>query len=98
MTYDAIVDAITAKVRRISINSTPMEERYQYWYVGITHDVNKRKAEHEGEGEKTSGWESWTAVDMDTALRVEKHFMDLGMRPGEQRYNRDYNQNKVYVF
>lgn len=96
MTYDDIVNAILEKIRKI-LPDKPIEEKYKLWYVGITHDVKERRESHKNAGKNTVTWESWTAIDKETARRVEKHFLDLGMDPKEQRYNSDYNQNKVYV-
>ena len=95
MTYDDIVDAIEEKIRKISPDKTA-EERYKMWYIGITHDVEERKEDHKDDN--LVAWESWTAIDKETALKVEKHFINLGMRPKVQRHNNNYDQKIVYVF
>lgn len=53
---------------------------YSDFYVGITNDVQRRLfIEHNVLKEK-SWWIYRTAIDCDTARKVEKYFLEKGMR------------------
>ena len=91
LNFDELVVAINGVVWRYP--STQLGD----WYIGITNKPERRKDEREREGLNTKAWHWWTAIDEDTAIRVEKYFLKRGMKggPGEDE---DTIQNKVYIF
>ena len=55
---------------------------YHLWYIGITDDLERRKAEHDSAGDSTKYWQSWKADTETIARNVEKYFLDKGMKGG----------------
>jgi hypothetical protein len=64
---------------------------YSIWTIGVTDDPERRKEEHNN----PRFWSHWPADSEAVARRVEKHFLDKGMKgaPGGGG-SADY----VYVF
>ena len=64
---------------------------YSSWTIGITDDPNRRNREHNN----PKRWHHWRADTEAIARRVEKHFIDKGMKGdiggGE-------SPNYVYIF
>ena len=49
MNAQYIEDEINKKVKHIGINDKPnmqLSEKYRYWIIGITNDLDRRKGEH----------------------------------------------------
>jgi len=53
---------------------------YKIWTIGITDDPERRKSEHNSEGENTTYWKDWKADTETIARNIEKHFLDKGMK------------------
>lgn len=64
---------------------------YSVWTIGITDDPNRRRAEHGN----PQTWYHWNAVSESSARRIEKYFLDKGMKgaPGG-----GISPNYVYIF
>ena len=98
MNEQRIIEEINKKVSNTSIKtkpSLPLSAKYRYWYVGITDDARRRKAEHESEGNDTQYWNSWPADNGAVARYVERHFLELGMDGGT---GGGTNANLVYIY
>ena len=71
------------------------KQYYSEFYIGITDDIERSLEEHA----LSKGWNwyiSQTAVDTDTARRVEKYFLDKGMR-GKKK-EKDKHSTIVYCY
>lgn len=68
---------------------------YSIWTIGITNDPERRKNEHENEGENVTHWSHWRADSESIARKVEGHFLDKGMKGGG---GGGENPRYVYVF
>jgi predicted GIY-YIG superfamily endonuclease len=55
---------------------------YSDWYIGITDDTKRRRAEHENEGKICIYWSDWKADSEAIARNVEAYFIDRGMKGG----------------
>ncbi len=55
---------------------------FSLWYIGITEDLVRRKAEHESEGKDTKFWKEWEADTETIARNVENYFLNKGMKGG----------------
>lgn len=87
MKAKAIINAIDALV------VTPI--LYKTWTIGVTDDLDRRRAEHKRDGKKTSRWRYWNADTERDARAVERHFLARGMQGGSGGAGQaDY----VYVF
>ena len=77
-----MINEIKVKVEKVSIDGQhpPLSQKYPSWYIGITDDPDERKADHKSKGVDVSYWRSWPADSESIARRVERHFLDLGMR------------------
>ena len=98
MNAQAIADAINEKVSSIGITdrpNLPLSEKYEYWTIGVTNDLNRRKAEHINDGENVKHWRGWPADTENIARTVEKYFLDRGMQGGSGGGTRP---NRVYIF
>ena len=58
------------------------EKSYSIWTIGITDDVERRKGEHESDGENTKYWQHWKADSETIARNVEAYFLEKGMKGG----------------
>lgn len=73
--YQTIVDEITEYIRKSD------KRRYSDFYIGITNDVRRRLfKEHQVKEDGGMWWIYRTAKDKETARRVERHFLSLGMK------------------
>ncbi len=68
---------------------------YSIWTIGITDDPDRRKSEHESDGENTKHWKQWRADTAAIARDVEKHLIDKGMKGGPGGRG---SPNYVYIF
>jgi hypothetical protein len=64
---------------------------YLLWTIGITDDPARRKVEHGN----PNTWHDWEADSEEEAKRVEKHFLDKGMK-GD--VGGGINPKWVYIF
>jgi|GEM_PF-1249990 len=72
---------------------------YENWYIGITNDTKRRKAEHEYKKElETLHFNSWDAGTVQNAVEIEKYFHDKGMKDKASVGNAKKDSIYVYVF
>ena len=50
--------------------------QYAKWRIGITQDIEGRKAYHKGKGRKIGDWKDWKADSLRVAQDVENHFLN----------------------
>lgn len=55
---------------------------YSIWTIGITNDPERRKSEHESDGENVDYWSQWKADSESIARDVEEYFLNKGMKGG----------------
>ena len=73
-------DIIDAIVTRVESSKTV---NYSQWRVGLTHDPDERKQQHENEGRSTKHWKRWQADSVSDAGQIESHFInEKGMKGG----------------
>lgn len=58
------------------------KEYYSDFYIGITENVQRRLFEEHNVSRENSWYITRTAINEDTARKVEKYFLDLGMKGG----------------
>ena len=93
-----IVDEINKKVGNMTIKNNPnptWSEKYAYWTIGITNDLERRKKEHEYDKEDVTYWRSWPADTEEIARTAENHFLKYGMKGGG---GGGTNPIHVYIF
>ena len=98
MNARAIADAINEKVESVSITNKPnltLSEKYRYWTIGITNDLERRKKEHEYDNKDVTHWRGWPADTEEIARAVENHFLKCGMKGGG---GGGTSPNYVYIF
>ncbi len=73
------------------------EVRYSAWRIGLTHDPEERKAQHEEEGRNIQYWQQWFADSLSDAQEIESFFInEKGMKGGT---GGDLSPNRtVYVY
>lgn len=90
-----IIDKINYKVDHTGIKDKPhltRNEKYPYWYIGITNDPDRRRQEHADDGKNVKHWTQWAADD---AREVETYFQVLGMK-GDTGGSKD--PTHVYIY
>jgi len=85
MSESAIKNAIE---RRVKLAKT---EKYSIWTIGITDNPERRKREHDN----PQFWMEWKADSEAIARKVEKYFLDKGMK-GDTGGGE--HPNWVYIF
>jgi len=72
-----ITDAIVSRVE--SSKTTD----YSIWRIGLTHDTDDRKQQHENERLNTEYWKQWQADSLSDAEQIESYFInEKGMKGG----------------
>lgn len=66
-------------------------KKYSIWTIGITDDPKRRKTEHDN----PKYWMQWKADTEAIARKVEKHFLDKGMKGAT---GGGEHPNWVYIF
>ncbi|GFH99049.1 hypothetical protein IMSAGC004_01451 [Bacteroidaceae bacterium] len=69
---------------------------YSNFYVGVSDNAVQRLFSEHHVSREESWWIYRTAKDADTARKVEKHYLDLGMRGGDE--DRNDSSTMVYVY
>jgi len=56
---------------------------YSLWTIGLTHDPDERKEQHENDGKSTEYWDQWIADSLSEAQDIESYFIEeKGMKGG----------------
>ncbi len=82
MNERTLADAIKDKVSKVKITDKPnlsLSEKYGYWTIGVTNNLDRRKSEHASAGKNVDHWKGWPADTEKIARATEKRFTDLGM-------------------
>jgi len=66
-------DIMDAIVSRVELSKTV---KYSAWYIGLTHDPDDRKQQHENEGRSTKYWNQWRADSLSDAEQIETYFIN----------------------
>lgn len=87
MNSTAIKSEITKHIKK-SMNSS--EPRLNTWYVGITNDTKRRKAEHKVDKLGLKFWKTFDAETMENANEIESYFSKKGTinRPSKNGANK----------
>lgn len=88
--FDTIVNEINNHL------SQSGKRYYSDFYIGITNDVKRRMFEEHNVAKDKSWWIYRTAEDSETARKVEKYFLDKGMRGDNGGGNE--SSNIVYCY
>jgi hypothetical protein len=72
MEKQAIKQAITNRVA----------SAYSAWTIGLTHDPDKRKEEHQADGKATTCWQQWVADSLSDAQDIESLFIQKSVKGG----------------
>lgn len=92
MTYEQIIRDFDEHIKK------SYRQSYDEFYIGITLDIERRlfqdhRVEREGQ------WWIYSPADTeDIARRVERHYLDFGMRGGTGGGNGDGNVIYVYCY
>lgn len=88
--YQTIVDEILEHLAKSG------KRYYSDFYIGITNDVRRRLFSEHNVSEENNWWIYRTAINAAEARRVEKHFLELGMRG--DKGGGDETSNIVYCY
>ena len=88
--FDTIVNEINNHLSQCG------KRYYSDCYIGITNDVRRRMFEEHNVAKDKSWWIYRTAEDSETARKVEKYFLDKGMRGDNGGGNE--SSNIVYCY
>ena len=93
-------DIVRAIKQHLSGYKSP-DDQYNKWRIGITHDLEERRAHHKRNGRDVSAWEHWEAGSLGVAQNVENYFLnevENGMTGGTGGDMDDRKTTWVYVF
>ena len=88
--YKEIIDKINDHLRRSG------KRYYSEFYIGISDNAPRRLFEEHHVDKEHSWWIYTTAKNSDIARKVEKYYLDLGMRGGPG--GGDDNSTMVYCY
>ena len=78
---------------------SPRTVDYSVWTIGLTHDPDERKQQHENEGKSTKYWRQWAAESLSDAQDIESHFInEKGMKGGTGGDLSSYRTVYIYIF
>lgn len=89
--YNEIVSDIDAHLQKSG------KRYYSEFYIGISKDASKRMFEEHHVDKEHSWWIFRTANSSEVARKVEKHYLELGMRGGDGGGNDTANMVYCYV-
>lgn len=76
-TRDEIITAIDNHLQKSG------KRYYSEFYIGITNNIQRRLFDEHNVQREGMWWIYETAISIDDARSVEKHYLDLGMRGGD---------------
>lgn len=72
---------------------------YSAWTIGLTHDTEERKQQHEDDGKSIKYWIQWIADSLSDAEDIESHFInEKGMKGGTGGNLSAHKTVYVYIF
>lgn len=95
MTATAIKSQITKHIKSSMGSEKP---RLKNWYVGITNNTERRKAEHRVNVLGLEYWQTFEAENMGKANEVEAYFSNKGTVNKPSKNGANKNSKFVYVF
>lgn len=95
MTTSSIKSQITKHIKSSMGTDNP---RMNLWYVGITNDENRRKAEHNYKFIGIKYWKSFLTKSMEEANSIEQYFHKKGTINKPSKYGAIGTSKIVYVF
>lgn len=88
-----IIDAIVDRVKK------SQKVDYSIWRIGLTHDTDSRKEEHQSKGLNTKYWKYWEADSLSDAENIESYFINKkGMKGGTGGNLKERKKVYVYIF
>jgi hypothetical protein len=72
---------------------------YSVWTIGLTHDTDERKQQHEDDGRSTKYWMQWVADSLSDAEDIESYFInEKGMNGGTGGNLSAQKSVYIYIF
>jgi len=71
---------------------------YSSWTIGITNDPDRRKQEHESDGNDVRYWRQLLADSLQDAQDTEKYFLDKDCKGGTGGNLSPYKNTYVYIY
>ena len=72
---------------------------YSAWTIGLTHDPEERKQQHEADGKSTKYWKQWITNSLSDADHIESYFINTkGMKGGTGGDLSARKTVSVYIF
>ncbi len=72
---------------------------YSAWTIGLTHDPEERKQQHEVDGKSTICWNQWITDSLSDAENIESYFINTkGMKGGTGGDLSTRKTVSVYIF
>lgn len=90
-----------ASIKQAIINRVESAKTVDYsmWTIGLTHDPEERKQQHEDDGKSTKYWKQWVADSLSDAEEIESYFInEKGMKGGTGGNLSAYRTIYVYIF
>jgi len=95
METKAIKGEITKHIKKSMGSNNP---RFKNWYVGITNDIKRRRAEHNSKKIGIKYWKSFNAGSLKNANEVERYFSLKGTSNRPSPNGANEKSIFVYVF
>ncbi len=94
-----IMDNESIKKAIINRVESSKSVNYSAWTIGLTHDPDERKQQHEDDGKSIKYWDQWVAASLSDAEDIESYFInDKGMQGGTGGNLSSYKTVYVYIF
>lgn len=95
MKKSSIKSQITKHIKSSMGSENP---RYKGWYVGITNNLERRKAEHRINVLGIKFWKTFEAESMENANEIEAYFNEKGTSNRPSKNGAVNNSKFVYAF
>jgi len=95
MNKTAIKSQITKHIKKSMNSENP---RLKNWYVGITNNEKRRKAEHKAKMLNLKFWKSFNAGTLNNANEIEAYFSEKGTSNRPSKNGANEKSKFVYVF
>lgn len=93
------VKNVATKSSIIAAIQTKVGSAYSVWRIGLTHDLDERKAYWKHTKNESVGlWSDWKADSLSDAQDIEAHFINKGMKGGTGGDLSPFKAVYVYVF
>ena len=94
------IDMNKASIKQAIVNRVESTKAaYSAWRIGLTHDPDERKQQHEDDEKSTKYWKQWVADSLSDAEDIESYFInDKGMKGGTGGNLSAHKTVYVYIF